>query len=151
MKHLIASAAHVHRSRRRGLYAGSSQNDVIGVQEVLFEERGSSRTVVLNRPKKLNALNLPMIRAIDPVLRVRATRVVTSSALTDLMQKWESDGKVKTLVMKGAGGKAFCAGGDIVAVSTAATTHSGSLASDFFREEYVLGTPICCALSCCVI
>ena len=40
--------------------------------------------------------------------------------------------------MKGTG-KAFCAGGDIVAVSTAATTHQGSLYRDFFREEYVLG------------
>ena len=53
-------------------------------------------------------------------------------------QKWESDPSVKVLLMKGAGGKAFCAGGDIVAVAQAAKAGT-SLSHDFFREEYVLG------------
>ena len=42
------------------------------MQEVLYVENGHSRTVVLNRPKKLNALNLSMIRDMDPALRVCA-------------------------------------------------------------------------------
>jgi enoyl-CoA hydratase/carnithine racemase len=41
--------------------------------------------------------------------------------------------------MKGAGGKAFCAGGDIVAVVQSAHSADPALSQNFFREEYVLG------------
>ena len=40
--------------------------------------------------------------------------------------------------MKGAGTKAFCAGGDVVAVAQSAKDNT-DLGRDFFREEYVLG------------
>ncbi|XP_038550943.1 3-hydroxyisobutyryl-CoA hydrolase, mitochondrial-like [Micropterus salmoides] len=45
------------------------------------------------------------------------------------------------MIIKGAGGKAFCAGGDIRAVTEAGKV-GDSLAEDFFREEYILNNAI---------
>ncbi len=42
--------------------------------------------------------------------------------------------------MKGVGGKAFCAGGDVVTISksgSGALGDGGAMSRDFFREEYI--------------
>jgi 3-hydroxyisobutyryl-CoA hydrolase len=86
--------------------------------EVQLESIKDKGIVTLNRPKALNALNLSMIRQIYPT-----------------MQSWE---KNKCLVlMRGVGDKAFCAGGDVRAVTEAGKS-GGSLTQEFFREEYQL-------------
>ncbi|GAB1609414.1 3-hydroxyisobutyryl-CoA hydrolase, mitochondrial-like [Argonauta hians] len=92
----------------------SSENDI------LVEKFADKGVVTLNRPKALNALSLPMTREIYKH-----------------MLEWENTGSVSMVIMKGAGGKAFCAGGDIVAVTTSKDTE-GSYAEDFFKEEYIL-------------
>ncbi|XP_017290886.1 3-hydroxyisobutyryl-CoA hydrolase, mitochondrial isoform X1 [Kryptolebias marmoratus] len=92
--------------------------------EVLLEKVGGAGVITMNRPKVLNALNLTMIRQIYPQLK-----------------KWESDDETGVVIIKGAGGKAFCAGGDIRAVTEAGKV-GGSLAQDFFREEYILNNAI---------
>lgn len=92
--------------------------------EILCERRGKTGHITLNRPKALNALTLPMIRAMDPQLRA-----------------WVSDASVATIVLTGAGERAFCAGGDVRAVYEAGKGLSGadrSLTRDFFFEEYRL-------------
>ncbi|XP_070770804.1 3-hydroxyisobutyryl-CoA hydrolase, mitochondrial [Enoplosus armatus] len=88
--------------------------------EVLLEKVGSAGVITMNRPKVLNALNLTMIRQIYPQLK-----------------KWENDNETDIIIIKGAGGKAFCAGGDIRAITEAGKV-GGSLAEDLFREEYIL-------------
>ncbi|KAF4530598.1 hypothetical protein B566_EDAN006804 [Ephemera danica] len=81
----------------------------------LYDEVG---LIILNRPKALNALNLSMIREIYPTIK-----------------SWQQN---KTLIiMKGTGDKAFCAGGDVRAVTEAGKAGT-SLTQDFFREEYKL-------------
>ncbi|KAM3862501.1 3-hydroxyisobutyryl-CoA hydrolase, mitochondrial [Diretmus argenteus] len=92
--------------------------------EVLVEKVGSAGVITLNRPKALNALNLSMIRHIYPQL-----------------MKWEKDDQTEFVIIKGAGGKAFCAGGDIRAVTEAGKV-GDALAQDFFREEYILNNVI---------
>ncbi|PWA26264.1 hypothetical protein CCH79_00013778 [Gambusia affinis] len=92
--------------------------------EVLLEKVGRAAVITMNRPKVLNALNLSMIRRIHPQL-----------------QKWESDPETDMVIIKAAGGKAFCAGGDIRAVTEAGKV-GDSLAQDFFREEYMLNNAI---------
>ncbi|XP_062313420.1 3-hydroxyisobutyryl-CoA hydrolase, mitochondrial [Osmerus eperlanus] len=92
--------------------------------EVLIERVGSAGVITLNRPKALNALNLSMIRMIYPQLK-----------------KWQVDEEAAIVIIKGAGGKAFCAGGDIRAVTEAGKV-GDPLAQDFFREEYILNHAI---------
>jgi len=94
---------------------------------VLVEELGKHHIrVTLNRPKALNALNLPMIRKLYP-----------------LYQEWNHYPHL-TIIMKGAGEKAFCAGGDIRAIYDAVKDGKGDpkIASDFFYEEYRLNYEI---------
>lgn len=94
--------------------------------EILFDRKGSLGLVTLNRPKALNALTLDMIRLFDPQLR-----------------RWAEDPGVKAVVVRGAGEKAFCAGGDVMKLYlTGKDDKEGRsrtpIIQDFFREEYVL-------------
>ncbi|XP_024053525.2 3-hydroxyisobutyryl-CoA hydrolase, mitochondrial isoform X2 [Terrapene carolina triunguis] len=92
--------------------------------EVLLEKRGCAGVITMNRPKALNALNLPMIRQIYPQLKT-----------------WEKDPETFLIIIKGTGGKAFCAGGDIRAITDAGKV-GDRLAQDFFREEYILNNAV---------
>jgi enoyl-CoA hydratase len=93
--------------------------------EVLVEKRGCAGCLVLNRPKALNALNLNMVRLIAAAL-----------------DEWERDDSITRIVVTGAGGRAFCAGGDIRLLyeQGKAGDHSSQLA--FWREEYQLNRRI---------
>ncbi|KAF9579161.1 hypothetical protein BGW38_004689 [Lunasporangiospora selenospora] len=89
--------------------------------DVLHRKHLSSRTFVLNRPKALNSLNLSMVRNMTPQL-----------------QAWDASDLCKVIVIKGAGGRAFCAGGDVRAVVEQAASGKQEDALDFFAEEYRL-------------
>src|SRR3546814_13037434 len=71
-------------------------------EDVLFDLRGGVGFIALNRPKALNALTLPKIRAIGPQLAA-----------------WQEDARVHAVVVRGIGESAFCAGGDVRAVCLA--------------------------------
>ena len=92
---------------------------------VRIERVGSVANIVLDRPKALNALNLPMVRV-----------------LSDAYAASAGDAAVTSIVMSGAGGKAFCAGGDVRAVMEAARVDPTGLSDAFFREEYALNAAI---------
>ncbi|CAN9497969.1 unnamed protein product [Ophioblennius macclurei] len=92
--------------------------------EVLLEKVGRAGVITMNRPKVLNALNLNMIRQIYPQLK-----------------KWETDSETDIVIIKGAGGKAFCAGGDIRKVTDAGKV-GDPLPQIFFKEEYILNSTI---------
>ncbi|MDD3935111.1 enoyl-CoA hydratase/isomerase family protein [Rhodoferax sp.] len=92
--------------------------------DVLCEVRGRVGFITLNRPQSLNALTLPMIRA-----------------LTTCLLAWREDGRVKAVALRGCNKAgpfgAFCAGGDIRFFHQALL--SGDPApEDFFTEEYSL-------------
>lgn len=88
--------------------------------EVLISQVDDKGVFTMNRPKVLNALNIAMIRR-----------------MTAQLKKWEQESSVKLVVIKGAGGKAFCCGGDIRALTESGKT-CGPLSRDFFRAEYTL-------------
>lgn len=92
--------------------------------EVLLEKHGCSGVITLNRPKALNALNLNMTRLIYRQLKL-----------------WEEDPETFLMIIKGAGGKAFCAGGDIIAIAEDGKV-GGPLSQGFFKEEYILNNAI---------
>src|SRR5215831_7547377 len=91
--------------------------------EILFERQGGLGIVTLNRPQALNTLSLAMYRRFDPQLIA-----------------WGEDESVRAIVVRGAGDRAFCAGGDVRAIFDARREGAGSgdYKADFFREEYRL-------------
>ena len=91
--------------------------------EILFGRKGGLAILTINRPQALNALTLDNYRRIDPALR-----------------DWAADPSVNAVVVRGAGDRAFCAGGDVRAVYEAGRGISGDpdLLAVFFREEYEL-------------
>ena len=89
--------------------------------DVLFEQTGAVGIATLNRPKALNALNIGMVRLLDARLRA-----------------WAEDASVKSVVIRGAGGKAFCAGGDIRILYDMGKRGEFDEACVFWREEYRL-------------
>ncbi|QLP97586.1 MAG: enoyl-CoA hydratase/isomerase family protein [Rhodoblastus sp.] len=93
--------------------------------ELLVQKRGAVGVMTLNRPAALNALTLDMVRLIDEAL-----------------DAFEADHAVKSVVIRGAGGKAFCAGGDIRKLHDAGK--AGDLATPlaFWAEEYRLNQRI---------
>ena len=92
---------------------------------VRFETLGNVGLISLDRPKALNALTHGMILAIGPQLR-----------------SWADDPNVAAVVIRGAGDRAFCAGGDVLEIyrdGLAAREGKGNgLTRDYFRAEYTL-------------
>ncbi len=88
--------------------------------EILCDIRHGVAFVTLNRPAALNALSLTMIAELRATLRRCAT-----------------DPEVRAVLLKGAGAKAFCAGGDIRSLYRS-RQDSGSLHRQFFVAEYQL-------------
>jgi enoyl-CoA hydratase/carnithine racemase len=86
--------------------------------EVLSEIRNHVAFITLNRPNALNALSLGMILE-----------------LRDLLERCSEDSNIHAVLLQGAGGKAFCAGGDIRALYHS-FKNSGSLHREFFAAEY---------------
>ena len=93
-------------------------------QEVLSEVRNHIGHLTLNRPAGLNAITLDMVRQ-----------------LTAQLQAWADDPQVYAVVLRGAGEKAFCAGGDIRSLYDS-FKNGDTLHQDFFVEEYALDLAI---------
>ncbi|MFE0100430.1 enoyl-CoA hydratase/isomerase family protein [Streptomyces sp. NPDC059009] len=94
-------------------------------QPVLLRTTGRAARLTLNRPRALNALTHPMVRAIDAALTA-----------------WEHDPAVETVVLTGAGERGLCAGGDIRAIHDDARAGDGSATAAFWRDEYHLNARI---------
>ncbi|OVA01284.1 Crotonase superfamily [Macleaya cordata] len=88
--------------------------------QVLVEEKSCLRTLILNRPRQLNALSFQMV-----------------SRLLELFVAFEDDPDVKLVILKGKG-RAFCAGGDVAAVVHDITEGHWKLGAEFFRNEFIL-------------
>jgi enoyl-CoA hydratase len=94
--------------------------------DIIIQQKGALGHIILNRPSALNALNMDMIRG-----------------LTYALNDWEDDPGIKSILIEGAGDRAFCAGGDIKGFYNAGMDYRrGKLNFDvlmlFFKEEYEL-------------
>ena len=96
-------------------------------QPIVFEEWSTGDNALiavarLNTPKALNSLSLEMIRLLTPQLK-----------------RWAEDDRVCAVWLEAEGDKAFCAGGDIVALYRSMTEPQASgVGEAFFTEEYEL-------------
>ena len=88
--------------------------------DIRFEQSGSLGIVTLDRAPALNALTLEMARLLDQQL-----------------VRWASDTGIGAVAIRSAGGRAFCAGGDIRALYEAGRRGDDYI-RDFYRVEYRL-------------
>ena len=88
-------------------------------QSVLFRDYPLAKLVVLNREKALNSLNVEMVELMLPEYR-KLHHLPAQSVV---------------VVMKGAGSKAFCAGGDVVSI---VKDDPPGTQKRFFYREYQL-------------
>lgn len=87
---------------------------------VRFSTSGNAAIITMNRPKAMNALNHPMVKLMRPKLK-----------------EWETS-PIGLVLLKGEGGKAFCAGGDIKDLTLPTFDGDYESGTAFFREEYQL-------------
>jgi enoyl-CoA hydratase len=85
-----------------------------------WRREGGLALVTLDRPAALNALTFEMIGLLDGWLR-----------------EWAADPAVRVVAIEGAGGRAFCAGGDI-RVLYESGRRGEALARSFYHHEYRL-------------
>lgn len=100
------------------------QDNPFTCAEISAEIHGHIGCITLNRPRALNALSLPMIRALAAALLA-----------------WRDEPQVQAVAIRGMGREgpfgAFCAGGDIRFFHQAVLRGDAEL-EDFFTEEYAL-------------
>jgi enoyl-CoA hydratase/carnithine racemase len=88
---------------------------------IRFECRNNIGFATLNREAALNSLNLEM-----------------AIALLKQFKAWQSDPQVKAIVLRGAGNRSFCSGGDVKQVCLSIRQNDFSYGEQFFRFEYEL-------------
>ena len=92
--------------------------------DIVVRTHGALRRITLNRPQALNAITLDMV-----------------ATMTGLLRAWADDPAVGAVLLDGAGGRAFAAGGDIRALYDAAKS-GGDLPEKFWATEYRLNVLI---------
>lgn len=102
----------------------SPTNETIQDRDVVVERIGKAGIITLNRPKALNALNYSMCLAVKEAL-----------------EDFRDDEAVELVVLKGAGERALCAGGDIAELYHDAKS-GGRAGAAFWRDEYQLNHDI---------
>lgn len=96
------------------------QGPTMSSDDVILDRVGSAAVIRLNRPKALNSINLPMVRAIR-------------AALDDAAE----GASVSCVVLSGEGDRGLCAGGDIRVLFELGKADDAE-ATRFWREEFPL-------------
>jgi enoyl-CoA hydratase len=93
--------------------------------EIQIEKRGRLGLITLDRPQALNALTLAMVR------EMRAG-----------LERFAEDDEITSVAIRGAGGRAFCAGGDIQTIYRQREAGRPEDSLIFWAEEYELNRRI---------
>jgi enoyl-CoA hydratase len=86
---------------------------------------GKVGSLLMNRPRALNALDLPMIEGFARAI-----------------EAWRDDPDLRLVLLEGAGGRAFCAGGDVRRVREMALAGDTDGIDAFFSSEYAVNGAI---------
>lgn len=103
------------------------------LNNLLLEKKDPIAIVTINRPEKLNALNSDTIRELQQV-----------------MQSLNRESAVKSIILTGAGEKAFVAGADIAQITSLNEKSGGEFArygQRVFREIEQMGKPVIAAIN----
>lgn len=96
--------------------------------ECLIRRDGRGGRITLNRPDALNALTYAMVGQIGAAL-----------------EGWRNDPAVAVVILDGAGGRALCAGGDVISLYNASARGSApdaAVGPRFWADEYRLNAMI---------
>src|SRR5262245_22128718 len=104
---------------------GCSDDVLSSTTDILFERRGTAGVVILNRPLALNAVTHVMVRA-----------------LAKQLTAWAEDQAVTRVIVTGAPGRAFSAGGDLRALYELGRAGRYDEALAYWRDEYRLNALI---------
>jgi len=88
----------------------------MGYEDIVYEKKEGIARVTINRPKVLNSF-----------------RLKTLEEMTEAVEDASNDGTIGVIVMGGAGGKAFCAGGDIAEMRELSPTTGRIFLMKLFR------------------
>jgi enoyl-CoA hydratase len=92
---------------------------------IVARRAGAAGTILMNRPRALNALDLGMIEGIAAALR-----------------DFRDDPALRLVLLEGAGGRAFCAGGDVRRIRELALAGDAAGIEAFFAAEYAMNLGI---------
>ena len=92
---------------------------------IVVRQQGRIGRLTINRPRALNAIDHAMVRSLSCAL-----------------DAWRGDPAIEMVVIEGAGGRAFCAGGDIRRVRDMALAGRNAEIEPFFADEYALNLAI---------
>lgn len=98
-----------------------SESTPVEIDQVRTRVENRIGFIELNRPQALNALSLPMIRAMQAAL-----------------DAWRDDSRVHAVVVRTLHPRAFCAGGDVRYFYEAGRRGDVAARDAFFTEEYTL-------------
>jgi enoyl-CoA hydratase/carnithine racemase len=90
---------------------------------VLYEVKDKIATITLNRPERLNAMNVAMV-----------------DRLPEVWREFDQDDEAHIAIVRGAGDKAFCAGGDLKEMSQNAVQHIYDQTDTFAGVRYPSAT-----------
>lgn len=96
-------------------------SDAVLINEYATQTGGKIIEATLNSPKSLNALSAAMI-----------------AQLMANLPAWDADQQVQVIIIRGAGDRAFCAGGDIRDLYNAMASGDTDFGQQFFNAEYSL-------------
>lgn len=102
-------------------------------EDIIYEAKDGIARITINRPQVLNAFRE---RTVDELLRA--------------FEAADSDGTVGVVVLSGAGGKAFCAGGDVETMSYLTPEYGGIWQKKLLRLASTirnLGKPVIAAIN----
>ena len=88
---------------------------------IFCEEKGPIARILISNPRSLNSLSLEMMRD----LQRQVDRI-------------KGESKIRVVLFKGEGDKAFCSGGDMKSLYTEKTSGNPKIAETFFREVHTL-------------
>ena len=94
-------------------------NDAAAEPCVIAELAHGVGRLVLNKPRMLNALDPEMI-----------------AALATALETWRDDSAVRLVTIEGAGGRAFCAGGNVRLIRDNVLRGDAAASEAFFSSEY---------------
>lgn len=89
--------------------------------EVIFSvSEGGAASITLNRPQALNSLSIEMLKPIGEKLK-----------------EWQANDQIHLIILRGAGEKGFCAGGDIKTLYKARSSQEAFQNAEIFLRKNI--------------